>query len=156
MLGQNPMSEVSLVDKAERLSKRRARVFAVLAVFFLGLQTVYLSNGALHDSTPLAHVKIGAWALNAVALLVALATGGGFLRGRDVRHLMNDETTIAHRRVAIAWGFWAMIGTGFVLYFLSQVEEVTTREALHMMITFGTAVPLLVFSYLERRAYRDA
>lgn len=150
------MSEVGLVDKAERLAKRRARMFAVLAVFFLGLQTVYISNGALHDSTPLAHVKIGAWALNAVVLLIALATGGGFLQGRDVRRLMNDETTVAHRRIAIAWGFWTMMATGFGLYFLSQFEEVTVREALHMVITFGTAVPLLVFSYLERRAYRDA
>lgn len=149
------MSEVKLVDKAERLAKRRARMFAVLAVFFLGLQMVYVSNGALHDNTPLAHFKIGAWALNAIVLLAALATGGGFLRGRDVRHLMNDETTVAHRRIAVSWGFWTMIATGLGLYLLSQFEEVTTREALHMMITFGTAMPLLVFSYLERRAYRD-
>jgi len=150
------MRELGLVGKAERLSKRRARAFAVLAVFFLGLQAVYISNGALYENSRIAQVKIGAWALNAVALLAALATGGGFVLGRDVRHLMNDETTLAHRRIAIAWGFWAMMATGFCLYFLSQFEEVTTREALHMTITFGTATPLLVFSYLEQRAYRDA
>ncbi|UAL12192.1 hypothetical protein [Caulobacter segnis] len=150
------MRGVGLVGKAERLAKRRARMFAVLAVAFLGLQTVYISSGALHENTALAHFKIGAWALNALGLLIALATGGVFLTGRDVRHLMNDETTLAHRRIAIAWGFWAMMATGFGLYFLSQFEAVTTREALHMVITFGTAAPLLVFSYLERRAYRDA
>lgn len=150
------MSEVGLIDKAERLAKRRARMFAVLAVFFLGLQAVYLSNGALHENTPLARFKIGAWAVNAALLLIALATGGGFLQGRDVRPLLNDETTLAHRRIAIAWGFWTMMATGFGLYFLSQFEEVTVREALHMVVTFGTAAPLLVFSYLERRAYRDA
>ncbi len=150
------MSDESLVVKAERLSKRRARVFAVLAVFFLGLQTVYLSNGALHENTRLAHFKIGAWALNAIVLLVLLATGGNLMRGRAIKNILNDETTRAHRRVATAWGFWAMIVTGFGLYIIDQFEEVTTREVLHMLITFGTAVPLLVFSYLERRAYRDA
>lgn len=150
------MSEVGLIDKAERLAKRRARMFAVLAVFFLGLQAVYLSNGALHENTPLARFKIGAWAVNAALLLIALATGGVFLQGRDVRPLLNDETTLAHRRIAIAWGFWTMMATGFGLYFLSPFEEVTVREALHMVVTFGTAAPLLVFSYLERRAYRDA
>lgn len=150
------MSEVGLIDKDERLAKRRARMFAVLAVFFLGLQAVYISNGALHENTPLARFKIGAWAVNAALLLIALATGGGFLQGRDVRPLLNDETTLAHRRIAIAWGFWTMMATGFGLYFLSPFEEVTIREALHMVVTFGTAAPLLVFSYLERRAYRDA
>lgn len=150
------MSEEGLVDRAERLAKRRARIFAVLAVFFVGLQAVYISNGALRGDTALGHFKMGAWAVNAFALLVLLATGGNLLQGRAVRNLLNDETSRAHRRIAISWGFWAMIVTGFGLYFLSQVEEVTTREALHMVITFGTAVPLLVFSYLERRAYRDA
>ena len=150
------MSDGSLVAKAERLSKRRARIFAVLAVLFLAAQSIYLSDGALHDSSRMGHFKIGAWALNAVLLLFLLATGGNLLRGRDVRNLLNDETTRAHRATATAWGFWAMIATGFGLYILEQFEEVTVREALHALITFGVAVPLLVFSYLERRAYRDA
>jgi protein-S-isoprenylcysteine O-methyltransferase Ste14 len=155
-MGAIAVSDVNLVEQAERLSKRRARICAVLAVMFLGLQAVYLSNGALHESTRISHFKIGAWAVNALVLLLLLATGGNLLRGRAIKNLLNDETTRAHRAVAIAWGFWTMIVTGFGLYIVQQFEAVTTREALHMLITFGTAVPLLVFSYLERRAYRDA
>ena len=150
------MSDENVVEQAERLSKRRARICAVLAVMFLALQTVYLSNGALHENTPISHFKIGAWAVNALVLLFLLASGGNLLRGRAIKNLLNDETTRAHRAMAIIWGFWTMIATGFGLYILAQFEEVTTREALHMLITFGTAVPLLVFSYLERRALRDA
>ncbi|MET3664484.1 hypothetical protein [Caulobacter sp. 1776] len=150
------MSELNRVEKAERLSKRRARVFAVLAVMFLGLQTIYLSNGALVEASRINHLKIGAWAVNALALLVLLATGGNLLRGRDVRGLLNDESTQAHRRLALVWGFWAMMAIAFGLYIVSLFDPVTTREVLHAVITFGVAVPMLVFSYLERRAYRDA
>jgi hypothetical protein len=128
----------------------------VLAVMFLGLQGVYLSNGALTEASRIGHFKIGAWAVNALVLLVLLATGGNLLRGRDVRSLLNDESTQAHRRLALVWGFWTMMATAFGLYIVDLFEKVTTREVLHMVITFGVAVPMLVFSYLERRAYRDA
>jgi hypothetical protein len=150
------MSDTSRVDKAERLSRRRARIFAVLAVMFLGLQGVYLSNDALADASRLSHFKIGAWAVNALVLLILLATGGNLFRGRDVRSLLNDESTQAHRRLALVWGFWTMMATAFGLYIITLFEEVTIREGLHMVITFGVAAPMLVFSYLERRAYRDA
>jgi hypothetical protein len=150
------MSDTSRVDKAERLSRKRARIFAVLAVMFLGLQSVYLSNGALTEASRINHVKIGAWAVNALALLVLLATGGNLLRGRDVRDLLDDESTRAHRQRALVWGFWTMIVTAFGFYIIDLFEEVTPREVLHVVITFGVAVPMLVFSYLERRAYRDA
>ncbi|KQV58155.1 MULTISPECIES: hypothetical protein [unclassified Caulobacter] len=150
------MNELNRVEKAERLSKRRARIFAVLAVMFLALQAVYLSNGALVEASRINHVKIGAWAVNALVLLVLLATGGNLLRGRDVRGLLDDESTRAHRRLSLVWGFWTMMAVAFGLYALSLFETVTTREVLHAVITFGVTVPLLVFSYLERRAYRDA
>ncbi|HJV43289.1 hypothetical protein [Caulobacter sp.] len=150
------MKPMGKVEKAERLSKARARIFAVLAVLFLALQSAYISNGALEGAGRVSHLKIGAWAVNAIVLLALLATGGGLVRGRDVRDLLNDETTQDHRRRALNWGYWTMAVVAFGLYGVSLFETVTTREALHMVITLGVAVPLLVFSFLERRAYRDA
>ena len=110
---------------AEKLSARRARVSTVLAVFFLASMATSLGTD-VPTSRP-ETVKLAAWIVWAAALLFLLAVGGGLLRGRNVRALMNDETTIANRRDAMVKGFWAMIATAFALYALSFFENIAAR-----------------------------
>jgi hypothetical protein len=146
------MSEQS--DLAERLARGRARVATAMAVIFVTSQ-----GASFRDDVPLNRpqtVHLAAWTVWAIALLVFLAWGGGLLRGRQVRGILNDETTVDHRRRAIALGFWGAMGTAFLVYGLTFIEPVSGREATRLIVTFGVAFALLRFGALERRALRDA
>src|SRR3712207_6168822 len=100
------MAQESSVETADRLTRRRARIMPVFAILFLTWQANYLAlptpSGRAVDQ-----VKIAAWLVWALALLALLATGGGRFRSKEVRALMNDESTREHRRSAYACGFWA-------------------------------------------------
>ncbi|MEY4269145.1 MAG: hypothetical protein RLZZ58_361 [Pseudomonadota bacterium] len=139
-------------ELAERLTKRRARVSTVLAVFFLGSMATSLGTD-VPASRP-ETLKLAAWIVWAAALLFLLAVGGGLFRSKAVRALMNDDTTVANRRDAMVAGFWAMIMTAFALYALTFFEDVSARETLRLMLSAGVATAVLRFGILERRSLR--
>lgn len=139
------------IDIAERLTVRRARMLPAFALLLLTQQTVFLSN---EGSRAVDQVKVGAWAMLTVALLVLLATGGGWLRSAAVRALLNDEATRLHRTRAYATGFWAAMLCGIAAYLLAQLVEITAREAIHVVVTAGLSAALLSFAQQERRALR--
>jgi cation transport ATPase len=145
---------ISDIETAERLGRRRARVVPVFALVFMSGQAMYLGNAA-EPLRAVDTVRIVAWLIWALALLLLLATGGGLFRSRAVRQLMEDETTKEHRRRGIAMGFWATMLSGVVLYLLAVFEDVTAREAIHIMLSFGIGTALVSFAYHERRAMRD-
>ena len=84
------------IDTADRLSRRRARMFPVLAAIFATQQFSYFAEP---DSAVrlVDHVKIGAWLLLSIMLVLALATGGFWLKPKRVRVLMDDDVTRANR-----------------------------------------------------------
>jgi hypothetical protein len=147
------MAEMTVAEKAEKLSARRARIMPVLALIYLGQQYSYFSS--IDGARPVDHVRIGAWAVMSAALLLALVTGGGLLRGRELREMLNDETSRAHNSDALGWGFVVAMLTGIVLYIVgaSQIGE---REAIHLIVSLGIATALVRFGFLERRALRGA
>jgi hypothetical protein len=87
-------------------------------------------------------------------LLVLLALGNGLLRGGAVRGILNDETTLDHRKRAMALGFWAAIATAFLVFALSFIEPISAREGSRLIVTLTIATALLRFGMLERRALR--
>jgi magnesium-transporting ATPase (P-type) len=140
---------------ADRLGRRRSRITIVLAIYFIAGQAVYLSQ-PLHDPMRLVdQVKISAWLVWAVVLMVLLATNGAWFRSRSVRALMNDEVTRANRAVAFMWGFWGAMLAAVALYVVTMFEPLTGREAIHAILTFGVGAALLRFGILERRALKD-
>jgi cation transport ATPase len=141
-------------EKADHYARRRARVLIVSAIFFIAMQATHF--GQFHGSRLVDQVKISAWFVWSIALLVVLATGGGFFKGREVRALMNDESTRAHRAEAFVWGFWAAMAGAILLYGLTMIEPQTTaRDAIHLILTFGVGVAILRFGRLEQRALKD-
>ena len=148
------MSERSNAEQAEALSKRRARALPLLAMIFLLQQTTYFTGGGAGHRT-VDHVHIAAWLVLSVVLLLALATGGGWIYPRAVRDLANDEATRAHRDDAFRIAFLVSMGACVLLYLVSFYEPLTGRDALHLVMTFGIAAALLRFGFLERRALRD-
>ena len=130
------MTDRSNMEIAERGARRRARVLTASAVLFIAMQGTHY--GSFNGGRAVDQVKISAWLVWALALLVVLATGGGFFKNREVRQLMNDESTRAHRANAFSWGFWAAMAAAVLLYGLTMIEPATSaRDAIHLMLTFG-------------------
>ena len=147
------MADSNDVALADHLTRRRARVSTVLAVMFMasmaqsfGIETVPNRPQTLH---------LAAWIVWAVLLVLLLALGGGYGRSRTVRGLMNDETTQANRREAMAAGFWAAVFAGFGLYALNLFEPLTAAAAIRLSLTATVATGLLWFGKLERASLRD-
>lgn len=145
------MSEASDVERAEGLGRRRARVFAVQAILFLGWQGLFFSGPADDPMRTVSAVKLSAWFVWALVLLVLLATGGGFLRHRRLRGLLNDELTRQHRTRAYVTGFWISAAACIGLYLVGMFEPVSGREAIHIILSAGIGAALLTFALLERR-----
>src|SRR5215213_5657223 len=101
------MTETSDVERAERLGRRRSRIFAVQAIIFISWQGLFFYRDAEAPMRTVDTIKISAWVVWALLLLMLLATGGNLLRGRNVRALLNDEFTRRNRAQAYVAGFWA-------------------------------------------------
>jgi len=147
---------MSVAEKAEFLSKRRARMLPVLAVIFLSQQVTFFSqlSGSGHVSAEKA--KISAWLVLSAVMLFALATKGFWLEPKAVRDFVDDENTRANRNEAMRWGFLFAMGTAIAVYVLTMFDTVTGREAVHIVMSFGIAAAILRWGVLERRAHRDA
>jgi hypothetical protein len=143
------------VESADRLSRRRARLFPVLAMLFIVQQASYFSARIEDGTRTVDHVKIGAWLVMSIALLLALMTGGSWFRSRRIRDLLNDEVTRANRLDGLRFGFIATMAAGIAMYFVAMFEPVTGRDAIHLLMTVGIAAALIRFGQLERRAHRD-
>lgn len=143
------------VEQAERLTRRRARMSPVLALVFVSQQISYFSTFGVDGSRPVDHVRVSAWLVLSVVLLLILATGGMWFRKASVRALANDESTLANRDNALKWGFVAAMAAGIGLYFVSLFEPLGGREAVHLIMTAGIALALVRFGMLERRSHRD-
>jgi hypothetical protein len=147
------MKTETAVDLADRLARRRARIFTMLGIYFLAGQAVFFPD--MFQPNGAARFKIAAWLVWALVLLLVLATGGGWSRGRAVRRLMEDEVTLANRRKAYSVGFWAAAGACVLVYLLTMIEPVSGREAVHLILTAAVAGALLSFAKFERRSLRD-
>jgi hypothetical protein len=136
-------------DVAERLTRRRAVTCLLLAVAF------FLSQGASLETTPdnplppLYSEAFYFWVALFVLLLV-LATG--LFRGPGVRAMLNDESTLDHRRRALGVGFWAAIATCTLLWLTT--EPLTGSEAARMVVTVSGSVALVRFGWLEWKSLR--
>jgi hypothetical protein len=141
--------------KAEELSRRRARALPILGLLFLSQQATFFSGTYGRDRT-VDHVHIGAWLILSVVLVLAMATGGGWIYSKEVRRLANDEATRAHRDIAFRTGYLASMAGCVALYVVTLFEPLDGRDAVHLVMTIGIAAALLRFGMLERRAYRNA
>ena len=143
----------SPAETAERLSRRRARMLPILALLFITQQASFFaegSGGAAERTVD--HVKLGAWVVLSGVLLAALWTGGFWLQKREIRALMDDEVTRAHRFSALSLGFLVTMLAAIALYFVDMFEPMTSRMTIHLIVTAGIAAALLRFGLLEHRA----
>jgi hypothetical protein len=149
------MTDTADVERAHRLSRKRARIFAVQAIIFISWQGMFFARSAAEPMRSVDAVKISAWFVWVLALLLLLATGGSLLRGRKVRALLNDEFTRRNRTQAYVAGFWAAAISAIGLYLIDLFDAVTAREAIHVILSAAIASALITFAARERRGLRD-
>jgi hypothetical protein len=147
------MVERSVVETAERLSRKRARMLPFLAIIYLTQQATFFSGDGPGGAREVDYVKIGAWLVLSLVLLLALATNGFWFQSREIRDLINDESTRVNRSSAMTTGFIASMLAAIVVYFIEQFVAVTAREAIHLILSVGLGAALLRFGTLERRAH---
>jgi uncharacterized iron-regulated membrane protein len=126
----------------------------LLAILLITQQGAFFTQNAGGDRT-VDHVKVSAWLVMSAVILLALVTGGGWIYPKRVRDLANDEATQVNRLKALRTGFIAAMLACLALYFITFVEEVQVREAIHIVTTVGLTAALLSFAFMERRAARD-
>ncbi|HEY4954051.1 MAG TPA: hypothetical protein VII02_04120 [Gemmatimonadaceae bacterium] len=144
------------VEIADVYSRKRAIVFAAAAVVFLLIQVVARPFFAAGAATANLLTPGVMWAINVIFLLLCLATGGGILNRSEIRALVNDEVSDRNYKTSAIAGFWVAMATAIGLYFLPIAESFTARGVVYIIVTPSVAVAVLVFSYLELRAHRDA
>lgn len=147
------MGDPHLVEVADRYSRKRAVIALVAALVFLGVQVV--ARPAAFADGVARSTSIDWWAVNALVLLAVLATGGGLFNSRRIRALVHDEMSRSHLRTALTHGYWVSMGLGLVLYLVPGFHDLTSREAVYVIVTGGVLIPLLTFAYLEHRALRE-
>ena len=143
------MVEQTISEQADRLSRRRARVLPVLAIFYLAQQATFFSSPL--GTRPVDHFKIGAWAAISAVLLAALITNGFWLRKPELRAMLNDELSRAHRADALRIGFVLAMIAGIILYVVGTAVPLSDREVIHLIVSVGIGAALIRFGMLERR-----
>lgn len=145
------MTDIRDIEKAEKIGRSRARMFAVQALIFASWQGVYFGSAFGDEVRTVDTVKIWVWIVWVVALLALLATGGGLMRSRNVRALLNDELTRANRLQAYVAGFWAAMVAAVGFYVIDLFDPVEAREAIHAIVSAALAAALITFAARERR-----
>jgi protein-S-isoprenylcysteine O-methyltransferase Ste14 len=138
---------------AEKLTRRRARVSIISGIFFLA--TMANSLGVDFPANHPETFKLAAWIVWAAVLLLLLGAGGGLFRGKAVRSLMNDESTLDNRRRAMVAGFWATVLSAFALYAISLYEPISGREAIRLLLSAAVGASIIRFGILEQRSLKN-
>ena len=147
------MSTPSDVERAERISRRRARVFPILGIYFIAGQAVFFRH--TDASERIAQFKISAWLIWALVLMIAFAFAGGLFRGKAVRALVEDDVARANRAKAYEAAFWSAAVAAIALYVVNMFEPVSGRDAIHLILTALVGAALIRFGTLERRALKE-
>src|SRR3954469_19619286 len=149
------MNERTVSEKADFLSRRRARMLPMLAILYFIQQTTYFRSTANPHPRPVDHVWVSAWVLLSLIILAGLATKGFWLQPKAVRELIDDESSRANRLEGLRVGFILAVLTAILLYFVDQFSPMTAREAIHIILSIGLGAALMRFGLLERRAHRS-
>jgi len=127
----------------------------VFVVLYLIHQTTYFRSTANPHPRDVDYLWIGAWMVLSLIMLAGLATKDFWLQSRELRDLIDDESSRAHRLEGLRLGFIVAVLTGIVLYIADEFSPMTAREAIHVILSLGLGAALLRFGTLERRAHRD-
>ena len=144
----------SLIDIADRKSRKRALLFAVATVIFLAVQIVTRPNFTEGEYSH--GWRLYAWAFNAALLLLCLGGGGGFMNSKQIRALIHDDVARTNNRIACTAGFWVAMVSALATFVIPGFQGMTGLQVGYIVVTLSASAALLAFSWLEFRAHADA
>ena len=136
------------IEKAEQVSRSRSLIMAVMAAVLLIQAAIGLGD---EGSSMTPFFRHALWGVMILFWLVILATGGWLRLSRDIRSVINDEVSLAHRSLALQTGFWTAILLALGLYFASLEWTITLREGLRILVNVAIATALIRYAWLELR-----
>jgi hypothetical protein len=149
------MGDRSVFERADFLSRRRARILPFLGVIYIAQQASYLTMAPGPAHRTVDQLKISAWLVLSAILLAALATNGFWLQPREVRSMIDDEVARSNRSDAMRFGFVFAMLTCIAVYLITMFEPVAGRDAVHVVMSDGLGAALLRWGWLERAAHRN-
>jgi hypothetical protein len=143
-------------EHIDRLQRRRTRIVTMQAILFVFWQgNFFLIPHDFGTDRAVDQFKLAAYFIWAALLLAFMATGGGWWQSPAVRAVLNDETTVLHRRRAMEIGFLVGMVIALGCEAASLFMAVPERAAVHIVMTAGIGSALFAFAALERRAQSD-
>ena len=138
----------------ERLQRRRLQLTMFQGAVFLMWQTSFfrITPKELDFVHSPDRVTVASYVIFAVLLLLFIARSGGMTWSREIREILNDETTRDHRRRAVEAGYWAAMVVAVGLFVAALFRPLQVFVALHVVLSAGVGFALLWFIVLERRA----
>lgn len=156
-MGTQSAPQPPSAELIDRLQRRRTFGVLLQALFFMNWQLLslpMLMPWTWSDRT-FDVIRAATYVLWPALMLAFIATGGGFIWSREVRAVLNDETTRAHRRRAFECGFWGAMAGAMAGYGLSLAGAASPLIVVHLVLSAGLAVTIITFAALELRAQAD-
>jgi hypothetical protein len=157
-------------EKAEQVQRARVQiilsntfVFVTLQIYALALDPAFLGlvlglrrgSRMLAPASPVLAPIIAACTVGMTIAQLSLLIGRSLFLNRTMRSMIEDETTLAHRRTATAAGYWAAMLAILAVYVCGLFEPLSLGAAVHLVLIVGVSAPLLLFAFLEWRAARE-
>ena len=139
--------DIAHVTAAERVQRRRARLFPVLGTLLI------VANAALLRGEALSMAGAAGWVCVFLGSAL-LVLSGGLWPGR-LRRLAEDETGRANRRWGVVVGYIASFSCACGLYVASLWVSMTAHEALQIVLTTAVGAPLIAFGITEQHSLGD-
>lgn len=135
------------VERADRMSRGGVYIKALAAAVLL--LNVYLQYGEAEYSA--AGPRGATWLFLIGLWMVVLWTGGGFLLGKRLRSLLNDELSLQNRSRSLALGFYVALALAMAVYVANWYVPVPTGDAMKIVSAGALSGALLCYAWLEWR-----
>jgi hypothetical protein len=142
------------VEFADNISRRRYLATIGATVAFLGAQLVARPVLGV-EGFQLEGFRRYLWAINALGLIALTLPIGGWIFGRRIRSLVNDEISRGHGRMATGAGLWVAILIAIAILLTPLGRRCSAAEASYLIVTPVAVIVPLYFAWLEARAHRD-
>lgn len=138
---------MDLIQKAERISRRRAYLFLLLAL-------VLVIATLMGVDSPMKPSRVSAWVLLAVLVGLNLSPFTPILRRGGLAQLLNDENAKVNRVTGHVAGFWAMLAATLAIGIGTNFLQIDSFVGARLVMATGLATALVTFALLELRSLR--
>lgn len=146
------MNPQAAAAEAGALAAKRGKMLMLLGAFYVTQQAIYIT-GESDGRTSL--VKAVMWGVLTITMLLILLTRGHLGSPREVRERLEDELTRVNRAQGLAAGFVAAMVAAVGCFYWSIGDDLSAKDAVHVIVSAGLAVAMIRFGWLEHRADAD-